>query len=57
MNQLNISDEYLVEAYINALRLKLTPDFIYLLETEIIARGLVHADYLFLQTHLIGAGD
>lgn len=41
LRKIDIADEYLIEAYMDALRLKLTPDFIYLLETEMAARGLI----------------
>lgn len=38
----NMSDELLIEAYFQAIKLKLDPDFIYLLETEIRHRSLAH---------------
>lgn len=41
MRKIHISDEHLIEAYLNALRLNLTPDFISLLESEINTRGLI----------------
>ena len=41
MRKIHISDEHLIEAYLNALRLNLSPDFISLLESEINTRGLV----------------
>lgn len=41
LRKINISDEDLIEAYMDALRLRLTPDFICLLETEMAARGLI----------------
>lgn len=37
-----MSDELLIEAYFQAIKLKLDPDFIYLLETEIRHRSLSH---------------
>ena len=41
MRKIHISDEHLIEAYLNALRLNLSLDFINLLESEINTRGLV----------------
>ena len=38
----NMSDELLIEAYFQAIELKLEPDFIYLLEMEIHQRSLSH---------------
>lgn len=46
MRKINISDEHLIEAYLNALRLNLTSDFISLLESEINTRGLVFLENL-----------
>lgn len=37
-----LSDELLIESYYKARELKLSPDFIYLIETEIQRRSLFH---------------
>lgn len=37
-----LSDELLIESYFKATELKLSPDFIYLIETEIKRRSLAH---------------
>jgi hypothetical protein len=50
MEKLKISDEDLLKAYNDAIRLELTEDFIYLLEIEIKIRRLVFIDNL--TTHL-----
>ncbi|MHA6258844.1 sporulation histidine kinase inhibitor Sda [Sporosarcina sp. CAU 1771] len=38
----NMSDELLIESYLQAKDMKLNPHFIYLLETEIRRRSLMH---------------
>ncbi|HZG60595.1 MAG TPA: sporulation histidine kinase inhibitor Sda [Anoxybacillus sp.] len=38
----NLSDELLIESYYKAIELKLSPDFIELIEREIFRRSLAH---------------
>lgn len=44
MEKLHISDEHLLKAYKDAIRLQLTQDFLHLLESELKNRGIVSAD-------------
>ncbi len=37
-----LSDDLLIESYFKAIKLKLSPDFIHLIETEITRRSLGH---------------
>ncbi|WP_449538385.1 sporulation histidine kinase inhibitor Sda [Ferdinandcohnia sp. Marseille-Q9671] len=37
-----LSDDLLIESYFKAKKLKLSPDFIHLIETEILRRSLGH---------------
>ncbi len=37
-----LSDDLLIESYFKAIKLKLSPDFIHLIETEILRRSLGH---------------